>query len=148
MKLAFALNGKKFSGRLTKFWTGCYAYHSFWHDSEYMYDMHLIRRRRDWPHYGAETTIIEFDVPEVTRAFLERRLNQDNAVYGWRDYLLFVVRPIYHLFGRSTRNANGTICSEMTNNDMVDCGVTTPWSKEGAPPSPCDQLNWMKESHV
>ena len=144
MKLAFALNDQKISGKLTKFWTGCYAYHSFWHDDEYMYDQHLIRRRRLWPHYGSKTTIISFDVPEVTRQFLEQKLNDDDSWYGWQDYLLFALRPIFHLFGKSTPNAGGVICSEMTNNDMVDCGVVTPWAKDGAPPSPCDQLKWME----
>ena len=145
MKLAFALNDQKTSGKLTKFFTGCSAYHSFWVDEENgkMYDQHLIRRRRLWPHYGSSTTIIMFDVPEVTAEFLERRLDEDDAWYGWQDYLLFALRPIYHLFGKSTRNAGGVICSEMTNNDMVDCGVTTPWPKDGPPPSPCDQMMWL-----
>jgi hypothetical protein len=142
MKLAFALNDKKLSGALTRLFTGCSAYHSFWHDDEFMYDMHLIRRRRAWPHYGQETTIVSFDVPEVTREFLERRLSEDESTYGWKDYMLFALRPLYHLIGKSTRNVGGVICSEMTNNDMVDCGVVTPWAKDGAPPSPCDQLRW------
>ena len=65
MKLAFALNEKKLAGKLTKFWTGCSAYHSFWVDEANgkMYDQHLIRRRRLWPHYGSITTIIMIDVP-------------------------------------------------------------------------------------
>lgn len=142
MKLGFALNDKKISGILTKFFTGCTAYHSFWHDDEFMYDMHLIRRRRKWPHYGSSTTVISFDVPEVTREFLEEKLSTDDSVYGWRDYLLFALRPVYHLFGKSTRNAGGVICSEMTNIDMVESDIETPWPIDSAPPSPCDQIKW------
>ena len=76
--------------------------------------------------------------------FLERRLDEDDSIYGWRDYLLFALRPLYHLIGKSTRNVGGVICSEMTNNDMIDCGASTPWPKDGPPPSPCDQLKWLE----
>jgi len=142
VKLAFAINDKKLAGKLTKFWTGCYAYHVFWHDDEHMWDMHLIRRRRLWPHYGPETTVVAFDVPAVTREFLEHQLSTDAATYGWRDYLLFGLRPLYHLLGRSTRNVGGVICSEMVNNDLLACGVATPWAQDAPPPSPCDLLRW------
>lgn len=143
MKLAVIFNSNKLSGKLTRFFTGCYAYHAAWVDEQagVMYDMHLIRRRRTWPHYQAAEVLL-FDVPEVTRDYLERMLSTDDSTYGWIDYLLFGLRPIYHLFGRSTRNAGGIICSEMINNDLRACGVSTPWDEFDAPPSPCDLYRW------
>ncbi|MDO8294374.1 MAG: hypothetical protein Q7T29_16150 [Gallionella sp.] len=50
---------------------------------------------------------------------MERQLDVDTATYGWQDYLLFALRPLYHLLGKSTRNAGGVICSEMVNNDSA-----------------------------
>lgn len=144
MQLAVVFNGNKLSGRLTKFFTGCTAYHVLWHDERQMWDMHLIRRRRTWPHYPADQ-MLDFEIPQVARAYLERRLETDEATYGWRDYLLFALRPLYHLFGRSTRNAGGEICSEMVNNDLWECGVPTPWPPDGPPPSPCDLYRWLSE---
>lgn len=143
MKLAIILNSRKLSGLLTKLATGCYAYHVAWVDEDagLMYDMHFIRRCRKWPHYP-EAQVIMFDVPEVTRAYLESMNITDEAKYGVIDYCLFALRPLFHLFGKSTRNANGVICSEMINNDMIACGVTTPWRLLDAPPSPCDILRW------
>lgn len=143
MKLAVIFNHRKLSGRLTRFFTGCYAYHVAWVDEQacVMYDMHLIRRRRAWPHYP-DAEVLLFDVPEVTRDYLERMLSTDDSTYGWIDYLLFGLRPLYHLLGRSTRNAGGVICSEMVNNDLRACGVATPWDEFDAPPSPCDLYRW------
>lgn len=145
MKLAIIFNSEKLSGRLTKLFTGCYAYHAAWVDEEAgrMYDMHLIRRRRVWPHYP-EAQVLLFDVPEVTREYLEQQLETDGHIYGWMDYLLFGLRPIYHLLGRSTRNAGGLICSEMVNYDVWRCGGETPFSPFDAPPSPCDLFHWLK----
>lgn len=145
MKLAIIFNDQKFSGKLTRFFTGCHAYHVAWvdEDSGLMYDQHLIRRRREWPRYH-EAQVLLLDFPQVTREYLESRLTQDGSVYGWLDYLLFSVRPLYHLFGRSTRNAGGVICSEMVNNDLWACGVRTPWDEFEAPPSPCDLFRWAK----
>lgn len=145
MKLGIVFNPNKFSGKLTKFWTGCYAYHVVWVDEErgLMYDMNLLRRRRKWPHYG-EAEVLLFDFPKVTQEFLEEKLSSDDSVYGWKDYLLFSLRPLYHLLGKNTRNAGGVICSEMTNNDIWECGDTTPWPVNGPPPSPCDFYNWLK----
>lgn len=143
MKLAVIFNSKKFSGRLTRIFTGCYAYHAAWVDEQagVMYDMHLIRRRRAWPRYASDQVLL-FDCPAVTPAYLERMLSTDDSTYGWADYLLFGLRPLYHLLGRSTRNAGGVICSEMVNNDLRACGVDTPWDEFEAPPSPCDLYRW------
>ncbi|MDO8294375.1 MAG: hypothetical protein Q7T29_16155 [Gallionella sp.] len=48
IKIAVIFNANKLSGRLTRLFTGCTAYHIAWVDDEAgkMYDMHLIRRRR------------------------------------------------------------------------------------------------------
>lgn len=143
MKLAIIFNSNKLSGKLTRFFTGCYAYHAAWVDEQagVMYDMHLIRRRRTWPHYESSEVLL-FDFPAVTREYMERMLSTDDSTYGWIDYLLFGLRPIYHLLGRSTRNAGGVICSEMINNDLRACGVSTQWDEFDAPASPCDLYRW------
>lgn len=146
MKLAIVFNDHKLSGWLTKIGTGCYAYHAFWVDEDagLMYDMHLIRRRRIWPHYQ-EGQVILFDAPaNVTSKYLEDQLNSDENRYGVGDYILFLLRPFFHLFGKSTPNVGGLICSEMVNLDIWNCGGTTPWSVEVAPPSPCDLYRWLK----
>ena len=145
MKLAIIFNDRKWSGRLTKWFTGCYAYHVAWVDEDagLMYDQHLIRRRRTWPRYQ-DAEVLLFDFPAVTREYLERMLSTDGNTYGWLDYLLFALRPVYHLFGRSTRNADGVICSEMVNIDLRACGVETPWDEFEPPPSPCHLYRWAK----
>ena len=148
MKLAIIFNHNKLSGRLTRFWTGCYAYHTAWVDEEagVMYDMNLLRRRRAWPHYPEAEVILE-DFPQVTREYLERRLTEDDARYGVVDYCLFMLRPLFHLLGYSTRNAAGVICSEMCNIDARACGYDTPWPLDAPPPSPCDWFRWLLSRH-
>lgn len=145
MKLAIIINANKLSGRLTRFFTGCPAYHAAWVDEEagLMYDMNLLRRRRKWPYYPQDQVAL-FDAPgNVTRAYLEDKLTSDENHYGFVDYLLFALRPLYHLFGKSTRNAGGVICSEMVNVDIWNCGGTTPWRPSEPPPSPCDLYAFM-----
>jgi hypothetical protein len=144
MLLAVISNPEKFSGKLTYFFTGCHAYHVAWVDegAGLIYDMNLLRRRREWPHY-ADATVELWDFPEVTREYQEHRLTTDNSHYGFVDYLLFSLRALYHLIGKSTRNAAGKICSEMVNEDMLACGVDTPWMLSDAPPSPCDIRRWL-----
>ncbi len=146
MKLAIIFNDRKFSGRLTRLFTGCYAYHCAWVDEEggHMYDMHLIRRRRVWPYYD-DGQVLLFDKPAVTRDYLEHQLSTDSNTYGVIDYLLFGLRGLFHLVGRSTRNAGGVICSEMINNDLRACGEQTPWREDDAPPSPCHLYRWLSD---
>lgn len=146
MKIAVMFNSNIISGKLTKFFTGCHAYHVAWVDVDagLMYDMNLLRRRRRWPHYTADQVIL-FDSPaNVTREYLEEQLTSDDNHYGFQDYLMFALRPLYHLVGKSTRNAGGLICSEMLNNDIWACGGATPWPPGDEPPSPCDILNWIR----
>jgi hypothetical protein len=148
MKLAFIFDEKKISGKLTKLFTGCYAYHCGWVDAEngVFYDMNLIGRRRSWPAYKS-SQIVMFEVPEVSKEYLEYDLTNNNARYGVIDYALFLIRPILHWFGKPTINAGGIICSEKCNNDMVNCGVRTPWGLHHSPPSPCALLDWMLENY-
>lgn len=141
MNLVIVFNHDGWPGRLTKFFTGCTAYHVGWADEQYFYDMNLLRRRRLWPCYD-ESQYITVDVPQVTREYLEGKLSTDDSTYGFWDYLLFSLRPIYHLFGKSTRNAGGQICSEMVNIDFWACGIKTPWPLDAGPPSPCDFRRW------
>ena len=140
IRVAFVFNAGKLSGILTRIFTGCSCYHVAFVDEErgLMYDMNLLRRRRPWPHYADERVIV-LDAPvPVPRAYLEERLTRDDARYGVLDYCLFALRPLYHLVGKSTRNAGGTICSEMVASDLQANG----WSAEFAEvPSPC-QLFW------
>lgn len=147
MKLAIIFNDHKLSGWLTKFWTGCYAYHCAWVDeaSGTMYDMNLLRRKREWPHYP-EGWVVLFDAPPgITVEYLEYKLKTCNARYGVADYLLFSLRPFYHLLGKSTRNASGKICSEILNDDVWETGGTTPWTSDVAPPSPCGLYEWKQK---
>ncbi len=146
MKLGLVFNHNKINGKATKFFTGCYAYHTIWVDEEngLMYDMSLLRRRRAWPKYRDDEVLL-FDFPEVTRELMEYKLTHDTTHYGVVDYILFGFRWVYHLLGKPTRNAKGKICSEITNEDLIDSGVITPWKKTDAPPSPCDIYMWVSE---
>lgn len=145
MKLAIIFNADKWSGKLTKLFTGCYAYHTAWVDEErgFMYDMHWLRRRRLWPYYSSGEVLL-FDFPAMTAEFQEHKLSTDRATYGVLDYALFGFRWLYHLFGKSTRNAGGVICSEMIINDLREIGEEVPWKSYDPPPSPCDLYHWLK----
>jgi len=145
MKIAIIFNAEKLSGKLTKFWTGCYAYHVAFVDEESgrMYDMNLLRRRRLWPAYKPENYVL-FEAPgNVTREYLEHMLDTDKNRYGVFDYCLFALRPLFHLFGKSTVNAGGVICSEMINIDVRACQGFTPWPLDAPPPSPCDWHRYL-----
>ena len=124
MKIAFIYSDKKFSATLTQIFTGSRCYHVAWVDEERgrMVDMHLIRRQRLWPHYDpANVKLVESPVP-VSWEFLEQKLLTDDNTYGVLDYVMFALRPIYHLLGLSARNKGGVICSEMVYNDLVANG--------------------------
>jgi hypothetical protein len=138
VKIAFVSNPNKLSGKLCKFWTGSYTYHVALVDLErgFMYDMHKLLRRRVWPYYGPETTVTLVDTPvKITSKYMEHLLSTDESTYGFIDYVLFAIRPIYHVFGKSTRNANGVICSEMVYNVLKANGWTHEFKEV---PSPAD----------
>lgn len=144
MKLAIIFNADKLSGRLTKFWTGQPAYHCGWVDesTDTFYDMHAIRRKRYWTDYTYNKVYVLVDFPEVTLEQLEHELKICEQMYGFVDYILFGLRPLFHLFGQSTRNAGGMICSEMVNVDAIKAGVETKWALDAPPPSPADWYRW------
>lgn len=134
MKLVF-IYGTNFSSKLTKLFTGSTCYHVGFTDGIKFWDMNLIRRRRLWPLYSPDLTIIVECPVEVTAEYLDRQLDTDEARYGMVDYLLFGLRWAYHLIGKSTRNAGGVICSEMVADDLVANG----WLRRFAEvPSPAD----------
>jgi hypothetical protein len=117
MKIAF-IYGKKPSSTLTKIFTGSTCYHVGFTDGVKFWDMHLIRRRRLWSIYNNKKTVLIEAPVSITAEYLDHKLDTDEARYGIIDYLLFGLRPIYHLFGKSTRNAGGVICSEMVADDL------------------------------
>lgn len=137
MKIAF-FYGKLPSSFLTRIFTGSECYHVAFVDepSGMLYDMNLLRRRRKWPdeYAGHEYKLADCPV-EISRDYLEARLTDDGSIYGWQDYLLFALRPFYHLVGKSTRNAGGVICSEMICNDLQANGWNVRFDEV---PSPAD----------
>lgn len=135
MKLVF-IYGERLSSRLTKFWTGSTCYHVGFTDGTKFWDMNLIRRRRLWPGLYPVERIIVVDCPvTITADYLDHQLDTSTARYGVLDYLLFGLRPFYHLIGKSTRNAGGMICSEM----VADALAANGWPVRFAEvPSPAD----------
>lgn len=135
MKIAF-ICGKKPSSTLTKLFTGSECYHVGFTDGHHFWDMHKLRRRRLWDGMYPPERVRLVECPvDVTVEYLEHKLDTDDNEYGWPDYVLFALRPIYHLFGRSTRNYGGLICSELVYNDLAACG----WGVKFAEvPSPAD----------
>jgi len=135
VKLVFVY-GNRLSSWLTKFFTGSTCYHVGFTDGTHFWDMHLIRRRRRWKDlYPAERVVTIKTPVKVTADYLDDKLDTDEEEYGWRDYLLFAVRPLYHLVGKSTRNAAGVICSEMVANDLAANGWSVRFDEV---PSPAD----------
>ena len=134
MKIAF-IYGTRLSSKLTKWFTGSTCYHVGFTDGSKFWDMNLIRRRRLWPLYPPDHVIL-IDCPvDVTADYLNHRLDTATDTYGWRDYLLFALRPLYHLLGKSTRNVGGVICSEMVADDLMANGWLYPFAEV---PSPAD----------
>lgn len=134
MKIVF-IYGNRLPSVLTKAFTGSTCYHVGFTDGAHFWDMNLLRRRRLWPHYPAERVILAECPVDVPADYLEHMLDIDDAAYGWRDYLLFMLRPLYHLFGKSTRNAGGVICSEMVADDLIAMGWPVRFPEV---PSPAD----------
>ena len=104
MQLVF-IYGDKLSSKLTKLFTGSTCYHVGFTDGVKFWDMNLIRRRRLWPLYPVDRIIVTECPAPVTAEYLEHMLDTCDARYGVWDYLLFGLRPLYHLFGKSTRTA-------------------------------------------
>lgn len=137
MKIAFIYSKEKFSGKLTKFWTGSYCYHVAFVDEKTgrMYDQNLLFRKRRWPYYNHEDVVLIDPPVDVSADYLEYLLETDEQVYGFMDYILFALRPVYHFFGKSTRNFGGIICSERIYQILKRYG----WKEEFKEvPSPAD----------
>lgn len=134
MNIAF-IYGKQPSSTLTKFFTGSACYHVGFTNGVHFWDMNLIRRRRLWPLYPDSHVLLTECPVEISADYLDHMLDTDDHTYGWRDYLLFALRPLYHLFGLSTRNAGGVICSEMVCNDLKALGWSVQFDEV---PSPAD----------
>lgn len=135
MKIAF-IYGKQPSSTLTKFFTGSACYHVGFTNGVHFWDMNLIRRRRLWLGLYPDSHVLLAECPvDVPVDYMEHMLDIDDATYGWRDYLMFALRPFYHLIGRSTRNAGGVICSEMVANYFKAMGWPVQFAEV---PSPAD----------
>jgi hypothetical protein len=150
MKLAIihAPPDRKFSAWLTKVFTGSTAYHCGFvcEQSGTFYDMNLLPRKMPWPRYDPPKWVELHDVSKLTREDCEEFLKQDSTItYGWVDYLLFALRPVYHLFGKSTRNASGMICSEMCALWLERVGYHMPFK---AVPSPRDLEDWAMAGYA
>lgn len=134
MRVVFVY-GNRLASKLTRFFTGSSCYHVGFTDGTHFWDMNSIRRRRKWPSYPLERVIlVETPVP-VSSFYLDDQLDTDEAVYGWRDYALFAVRPLLHALGLNTGNAAGTICSEMVADDLKANGWNVSYTEV---PSPAD----------
>ena len=145
MKLAFihANPSEKFSARLTKLFTGSTAYHCGFVDESdgTFFDMSVMVRKTHWPRYHPPVKWVEmYDAPLLTRECCEKLLKAySDERYGYIDYILFGLRPIYHFFGQSTRNAGGLICSEMCAQWLTEAGYLPPLKPV---PSPADLERW------
>lgn len=149
-KVIFFYSQTKFSAKLTKIFTGSFCYHVGWlvtnphTGEEEVFDMNLLRRVRSFSevslHLRGPIKIVEVPV-DVSWSYLYGKLKSDENVYGFKDYLLFGFRKIFHLFGASTPNAQGVICSEMVYNDAVENGHPAVFTEV---PSPADLENeWI-----
>lgn len=147
MKLAIVHGDprRKLSARLTLWFTGSTAHHCGFVDESdgTFFDMNLLPRKVSWPRYGPPVKwVVLYDVPALTREHCEAFLKADSTqVYGVWDYLLFGLRPIYHLLGRSTRNAGGVICSELCAMWLRRVGYPAPTHPV---PSPADIERWAR----
>jgi hypothetical protein len=138
MKVVFVY-GTGLSSWLTRLFTGSRCYHVGFTDGVQFWDMHLIRRRRNWATYRAQREILAVECPvRVSRDYFENELDHDESRYGVWDYLLFGLRPLFHLVGKSTRNCGGVICSEMVCNDLAAHGWQPGWQFQDVVPSPAD----------
>lgn len=132
--------------------TGCYSYHCgfLMQDTQMFYDMFWMRRRKPWAsvmnqpnHAGSVFKIIDSPV-EIPEQYLIDRILNNNTHYGVIDYIRFGFRWAYHLVGKTTPNANGTICSEMINEDLIAHHWHVVYKEV---PSPCDLIKGLTDIH-
>lgn len=140
MRVGFAYN-HGVSSVLTNLFTGSGAYHVFFCDDLHIWDMNLLMRRRLLSEYDPKNLKFAECPVEVSVMFLEHKLDTYDEGYGWKDYALFALRPLYHLFGQSTRNKGGVICSEMVYEFLIEIGWTQRFVEV---PSPADLERVLK----
>lgn len=144
--IVFLSNKNTLSGKLTHFFTGCYTYHVGIVLNGKFYDMYWMRRRRKWFQLYKNDQMICYESPvNINQEVLDKKILDDNDHCDVWDRVMFGIRPIFHFFGQSTRNNKGIICSEQVNNDLIDAGWESPWSKKDTPPSPCDLLRELSK---
>lgn len=128
--------GKQPSSTMTMLATSSTCYHVGFTDGFHFWDMNLIRRRRLWKGLYPDDRVILKDAPVgITAEYLNWKLDTDDSRYGYLDYALFAVRWLYHLFGQSTRNMGGVICSELVAEDLKANGWPVRFAEV---PSPAD----------
>lgn len=151
MKLAIihADPARKLSARLTLWFTGSTAYHCGFldEDDNTWFDMSWLARKASWPRYLPPVKwVVLYDFPNLTREQCEEFLKRDSDIkYGVIDYLLFGLRPLYHLVGKSSRNASGMICSEMCALWLREAGYEPPVHPV---PSPADIERWAQSNET
>ena len=121
IQIAIISNPKKLSGRLTSIFAGSPAYHIGFVDtnSSKFYDMNLLFRRRNWPHYAAENVKLYQCPVEITAENLEEELDTSEDWYSPLDYLAFGFKK---LFFKSRPSFKGAICSEKVEQILVEYG--------------------------
>ena len=113
-----------------------------------LYDMSLQRRHRTFSnviatHEDILFTLIDSPVDIPEKYLMDKEINSDH--YGAVDYVFFLLRPLYHLIGKTTRNQDGIICSEQVYTDMVQNGWAYSFREV---PSPCNLFNAIIEYYV
>lgn len=146
--LAIISSQAKLSGKLTRFWTGSYAYHIGFVDvaTDTFYDMHWTPRKTSWSAHKYKD--FNFYICDLSKDDCEAYMKADSLKqrYGWKDYVLFALRPCMHFFGYSTINAGGWICSEMVNEWLWrKQEKSTPFLLNLPPPSPADFEDWLHD---
>lgn len=109
--IAIISNPEKLSGKLTRLFTGSPAYHIGFVDTVRgkFYDMNLLFRRREWPHYSPEHVRLYACPVDLTAADLEWWLDTDEDWYGMFDYLSFGIKK---LIPGARMSFKGAVCSE------------------------------------
>lgn len=141
IQVAIIYSKTKLSGKLTKFWTNSYAYHCGFVDLENdtFYDMNRLPRKVYWSAKKYKDYTLHHCALTISDCEHNLKLDSLNSRYGFLDYTLFALRPLFHFFGQSTRNLNGEICSEMLNNWLWrKRAQATPFNPLDEPPSPAD----------
>lgn len=143
IQIAIISNPSKISGLLTKLFTGSYAYHVGFVDTEHgkFYDMNLLFRRRLWPHYPEHTVKFYRCPVEVTGEMLEHELDTSEDWYGVLDYFAFGFKK---LFAGKRPSFKGETCSEKVEQILVKAGWESPF--KGFTPSPADFEGVLEEN--